>query len=95
MTEDQLLEKLRRVVRGLIAQNESLGLLIDSKTRETNHGAIGLTIGTHDISSSIKQIDELMAMRERLRRQLAELNDNRLGYIEMWADALLKSMGGR
>jgi len=95
MTEDQLLEKLRRVVRRLIVQNESLGMQIDSKTRELNHGAIGLTIGTHDIPSSIKQIDELMSMRERMRRQLAELNDNRLGYINMWADAILVSMGER
>lgn len=92
MENKQLLAKLQMVVSCLTSQIEALGIMIDSKTKELNHGALGLTIGTHDVEHCVKQIDELLRIRERHRRELATLNENREGYLNTWADGLLNSM---
>ncbi len=92
MDNPALLKKMQMIVRCLTSQIEALGMMIDHVTHETNHGTLGLTIGTHDIEHCVRQIDELLETRERLKRKLAKANQNYEGYLDIWSDGLLNSM---
>lgn len=92
MENEQLLKKLQMVVSCLVSQIEALGIMIDHKTGELNHGALGLTIGTHNVGYCVMQIDVLLEIRQRFQRELAELNQNYESHINLWADGLLNSM---
>lgn len=92
LSEQLTLEKLRNVVSYLCRETEMLGVEIDQLTREPNHGAQGLTYGTHDIESCLKQIEELINVRAHMRIKLAVLQGTLLRYASVRADNFMASI---
>lgn len=89
----QLVHTLNRVIGVLSIQIELLGIKIDSKTGQANHGVYGYTRSLNTVESCLEQIDLMIETRERHRRQLAKLDNNLNDYAETLADGLLKSFG--